>query len=91
MHFSAAHGAIIPCRGYHRHFLCPLLPDWSSASSHEAITAVKASLFMCVCLLFSQSLVALPVMQNIRRVLTHARARMQNKCFHLLQCKMPIS
>lgn len=91
MHFFAAHSAVISCEGHHHHFLCPLLSDQSSTSSHGAITAVCASLFMCVCLLFSQSLVAHTVMQNIGRVLTHARAHRQNKCFPLLRCKMPIS
>lgn len=65
MDLFAAQGAIIPAKHQHCHFLCPLCSDQSSASSHEAITAACASLFMYVYLLFSQYLVALTLMQNV--------------------------
>lgn len=75
MYLFAAHGAIIPGKHHHRHFLCPLCSDQSSASSHEAITAACVSLFMCVCLLFSPYLVAHTVMQNISCAHTRAHTR----------------
>lgn len=53
MYFFAAHGAFIPGERHHRCFLCPVFPDQSSASSHEAMQrSALPCLFVCVCVFF---------------------------------------